>query len=379
MKLQNLFALSALSLWGADGRTACSQKVLSSPCRESDPLYAGAIPDSENPLVVTEMPDHVRPYVLRHLTGTTVAVGATIFRLLVTGASSDSKLSLLSIYGSGGPRIATHYHTRFFETFFCVKGRVRAWENNAGRELIAGDFGAAPPTTFHSFQLLEPDTHLAAFIAPAGLDRFFMTVGESWNSTSGSSFSPDAPRPFPDDKFNGEASRFDVNIDEGYFLNYDLTNATTEDGQTSWHQSSNALLGKPRSYYIANNWGPKYLERSLGQIVQPLATRAKSDGNMTLATITLRQRLPHDDVKLLKFLDSQAFQVLEGLFTVSLNGTNTTLAGGDVVFIPAKTEFRYWSSAKFTKVYLGTAGRGLDSWLLERAEKWDHAVFPAEM
>lgn len=71
----------------------------------------------------------------------------------------------------------TKVHERHWENFFCVRGRTQLWvqkddgsDEQQGRLLYEGDYGAVPINTRHTFQFLEPYTELAVPIQPGGFE-----------------------------------------------------------------------------------------------------------------------------------------------------------------------------------------------------------------
>ena len=93
-------------------------------------------------LVVTVVPEHVRPYVLPYLTEPGVQLNDDIIRIPVTNASSGGAFTLFRYNGQVDNAVPTHYHTRFYESWFAIKGRVTHWANQEARILNAHDFGA---------------------------------------------------------------------------------------------------------------------------------------------------------------------------------------------------------------------------------------------
>jgi quercetin dioxygenase-like cupin family protein len=331
-------------------------------------------PSDVKSIVVQTAPSYVRPYILRNLYGEALQLGDDVFRILASNASTGGAFTLLGTNGQINQAVPTHYHTHFYETFFCFKGRVRLWVGDEARELLPGDFGAVPHNQIHSYQFLEPDTQLTGFLQPGGFEALFKNISTPYTSKTGAPFPPDQPLPFPIQAFMQVASSFDVHS-VSVRLNDNLVNGSTND---NWHDSTNALPGTPLiPYYIASNWGPKYLKRSLGQVIAPRATLAETGGNFTIATVTLRHRFHGEQISSFQFPVHQVFQVLEGQLSVQISERSYNLIGGDVVFIPAGTAFQYWSDVRFTKFYIGAAGYGLDSWLISQSIPWDYAVFPA--
>lgn len=339
---------------------------------------AAALLSSDSALVVDTAPDYTgTPYILPSLYGRGLQLGDDVFRLLATKNSTAGAFTLLGTNGQSGSAVPFHYHALVYENFFCVKGRIRLWVNNEARDLTAGDFGAVPHGQNHSYQIMEPDTQLTGFIQPGGFEDFFVAVSSAYDSDSvnatGAPFPPDTPLVFPGQLFAEIASSYDVTLQPAQAYASDMVNGTTDGGV--WHDGNNTLPGNSSTpYFLANNLGPKYLHRELGQVIQPRVTLAESAGNFTISTIAMRKNATA--VASQSFEGAQTFQVLEGKLSLEMAGEVNELIGGDVVFIPGNTTFRYWSTVRWTKFFVGAIGTGLDTTLIEGGEEWDYAVFP---
>lgn len=75
-------------------------------------------------LIVIKVPSHVRLYVLLYLIESGVQLKDDIIRLPVTNASSDDAFSLFRYNDQNNDAVSTHYHARFYESWFTVKSRV---------------------------------------------------------------------------------------------------------------------------------------------------------------------------------------------------------------------------------------------------------------
>ena len=330
------------------------------------------------PLVVTKVPDFIRPYVLPYLTEPGVQLNDDIIRLPVTTNASGGAFSLFRLNGQVNRAVPTHYHSRFYESFFAIKGRVTLWANQEARVLGAHDFGSMPPFQNHSFQLNEPDSEFLALITPGGFEPFYLNVSEPWFNPANTAFPPDRPIAPPNTE-NAQGDIFDF-FPVNYTLNNDLQNGTTN-ASLPWHDGNNRLPDSAlHPYYIASNWGEKYLQRSLGQVVAPIITPSQSgSGNysMSISTVVMQRRQANETIARRVFLIPQVFVVLEGQLVMQMLGQSIKMSTGDVAFVPAGTAFRYWSEVAFTKFYLGSSGPALGAKLVEEGEEWGYAVFPS--
>lgn len=73
-----------------------------------------------------------------------------------------------------------------------------------------------------------------------------------------------------------------------------------------------------------------------------------------------------------------AFEVLEGSLKIQIGEYPVAnLNMGDVVFIPAKTEYKYWTEGAVAKVLYVNNGRdGVDQRLIRGGKKWEYVAFP---
>ena len=240
------------------------------------------------------------------------------------------------------------------------------------------DFGSVPPLQNHSFQFNEPDTEFLALITPGGFESFQLNVSKPWINPSGAPFAPDRPIA-PPNTANAQGDIFDF-FPANYSLNYDLQNGTTNPS-LPWHDGNNTLPDSAvHPYYIASNWGKKYLQRSLGQVIAPIMTPMQSGSgkySMSISTVVMRRRLANETIASHLFDRPQVFVVLEGQLIMQMLGQRVKMSTGDVAFVPAGTAFRYWSEVAFTKFYLGSSGLALGAKLVDESEEWDYAVFPS--
>ena len=159
----------------------------------------------------------------------------------------------------------------------------------------------------------------------------------------------------------------------------DLVNGSSPAGAV-WHDGSNSVpsvAGSP--YFVAANWGPKYLNNDTGawQIVQPFVTPTTGEHNFTQGTITLSRQSSGLASSTWNLTDHTAFQVLEGSLSLIIGNETASLFSGDVAFVPGGTPFTYKSAAAFTKfMYVSAGDEGLDQQLLASAQSWNYPVFP---
>lgn len=184
----------------------------------------------------------------------------------------------------------------------------------------------------------------------------------------------------PDDSGISGLESFDVYAELDFEPRRDLVNGSAPSDE-GWHTEF-ASLGEPgRPYFIANNYGPKYLNSKHGayQIVQPLVTNAQAqDTNFTMATLILSRQRASSSAPTWTATGATAFEVLEGSIQVQIGDYPATwLEMGDVVFVPATVEYRYWTEGSYAKVLSVNAGRdGLNEQLIGEGKEWGYPTFP---
>lgn len=342
-------------------------------------------------IVVDRAPQSPRPYVLRKGTGQMLVVGQQIYGFSVTGNSSGGAFTLLQTNAAASPLLGVvpHLHKLFYESFYCVKGRLQVWTDTEAtgaqaRVLTAGDYGSVPTNTIHTFQVTDPDTRFSGVIHPGGFEELFVRISRGdFLSVVGSEFIPQ-PAETTEFVFNStvieDLKHFDVYAQLDYVTRRDIVNGSAG-GPEDWHNGPNTLgADEAAPYFIAKNYGPKYLNTDDGvyRLIAPLATDKQTGGNVTMGTITMSPLLSNQTATRLSFLHPIAFQLEEGALVVEVDGYDAaTLIDGDVVFVPANTAFRYYAIAAFTKfLYVSGGSGGFDDYLLQRAISWDYATYP---
>jgi quercetin dioxygenase-like cupin family protein len=343
----------------------------------------------ESRLVVREAPQHLRPYVLRNLDGQSVAVGQQIYRFSVTGPSSNGAFTLIQTNAPESTTLGVfpHFHKLHYENFYCTKGGVRVWtETNAtedqGRLLTQGDYAAVPRDTLHTFQIMEPDTQLTGVIQPGGFEQLFVAIGDnSFFDSTGSPYVPAAPDPssgIPSDPNQLAGLKvFDVYAQLDFTPRSDFTNGVAGDG--TWHNGENTLAEDDVTpYFVAKNYGPKYLNTQNGyKIIAPLATGKQTANNFTMGTITMSPWMFNETQNPTILHQHVAFQMQEGQISGTVAGEEFSIIQGDVIFIPKGTHFTYFASVPFTKfLYVSAGANGLDYQLMRNSIPWDFATYP---
>ncbi|RFU73313.1 quercetin 2,3-dioxygenase [Trichoderma arundinaceum] len=351
------------------------------------------------PLVVDVAPDHLRPYILPRYKGQAIKLTTSgqIIRFSITTNSSDGAFAVVQHTSkfTGWTSARPHTHHDSHEHFYCSKGRVELWtkKNVTGaideaRVLTLGDFGTAPPGTIHTFQHTDPDSQLTHIYNPAGFEKLYnvYSLGE-FDSPHGSPYQliEEDQQPFGDVTPAQEAQLNSLDLfvakADVYVPRRDFVNGTAGDPSLNWHNGNNSLSSDPTDpYYIAKDYGPKYLNSDNGyKVIQPLLTAAQTPfKNFTVGTLTLSQKLKGDRPNVAKLPHHFAIQMDEGQLALTLPGYKTEyLLQGDVAFIPSGIRFEYFATVPFTKfLYLNGGAKGLDYQLLKNAVPWDFPVYP---
>jgi quercetin dioxygenase-like cupin family protein len=227
---------------------------------------------------------------------------------------------------------------------------------------------------------------MVGVIQPGGFeDLFYFLANANYSSTTNS--------PFPQGNFTdpgGDSSlitkleSYDVYAKLTFSppTNFGANDATDEDAV--WHSGTNNL-GKDAQtpFFVAKGYGPKYLagdKSSSYAIVEPFITSQQSNGNFTEGTITLSRQADGSEPITYSLPGHTALEVVDGLVNVNVGGFEgtTTLAIGDVVFVPANTTFSFWGESAYSKVlYIGQGKDTVDARLREHAKEWESATWPA--
>lgn len=157
----------------------------------------------------------------------------------------------------------------------------------------------------------------------------------------------------PDAATLASLEKFDVYSQVNLTPRTDAVDGSAPKG-SGWHTSKNELGAVGQPYFIANGWGPKYINTKYEyHIVAPLATPTQThDTNFTLSTISMGVTLKSVTVPVWIFPGAAAFQVLEGKLTIQIDCYHPyDLTIGDVAFIPGGVPFKYWSDSYFTKCF----------------------------
>ncbi|KAE9068044.1 hypothetical protein PF010_g27227 [Phytophthora fragariae] len=292
--------------------------------------------------------------------GEAVKIGDQVYRFSVTGPSSGGAFTLLQ---TSAPEATTlgvlpHIHKTHYENFYCTRGRFQLWAESYNstteqqtRVLTQGDYGAVPHNTYHTFQVLDPDTQMTGVIQPGGFEELFVALRDSYyNSSTYANFEPSRTN-----------SSTGTNADTISSLEeYDVY------AQLTWETRHDA------------NYAQKYLNYENGyKLLAPVQKGPQSGGNFTMGTITMSAKTSNETVDTITPKQPLAFQLEEGQLSVEVDGESAQLIQGDVLFVPANTTFSYYATVPVTKfLYVGGGADGFDQDLLQNSVEWEYAVYP---
>ncbi|KAA8651103.1 hypothetical protein EYZ11_005310 [Aspergillus tanneri] len=356
---------------------------------------------SNRSIVVDEAPEFVRPYVLPKYKGHGIRLtksGQTI-RFSITANSSDGAFSLVQHNGkpSGWLSARPHTHGVTHEHLYCSRGRCQLWglqnvtdASHEARVATPGDYGNIPPGTIHTFQLVDPDSQLTHAFHPGGFENLFNVFSQGDHDTHSIStpYIPLTDDSSPFGPMTPKEYNLLVSLDlfaapeEEYIPRRDFVNGTAGDGETKqpWHDGPNTLPDDSTTpYFIAKDYGPKYLNTDIGyKVIQPLTTAKQTEGNFTMGTIIMSPKMANETISRAILPHHFALQMEEGQLSFQVQGyPRVHLLHGDVAFVPASTPFSYYATIPYTKfMYMNAGGKGLDYQLLSRSVPWEFPAYP---
>jgi len=97
--------------------------------------------------------------------------------------SRSPELEVIEAHALPGISPPLHRHDFGSESFYVIEGRVRFLVGDEELVCGPGDLAHVPPSTPHSFQVLDEPARILDLIAPAGLWDFFVECGEPATET----------------------------------------------------------------------------------------------------------------------------------------------------------------------------------------------------
>lgn len=102
----------------------------------------------------------------------------TLMTVKATGAETGGAFSLLEqvVTPAGNPPV--HVHADHDEAFYVLDGEVDVWVGDERTRCGTGTFALAPRGVPHTYAVRSDEARLLVLGAPAGIDEFFVEVGE---------------------------------------------------------------------------------------------------------------------------------------------------------------------------------------------------------
>lgn len=251
-----------------------------------------------------------------------------------------------------------------------MSGLVTVWADGVPKDLGEGDFAMVPAYHNHSYQFVAQETEFLGLVQPAGFDDFFANVSEPWNPAYNVPFPPDQGIAFPGQAFAAAAKSFDINQIK--------SNWSEPVGGHGWHTVNASLPNDSKTpYFVPNGGGPHYWHEGAGAVISPLATPVQTDGNFTIAQVTLRKT--QGPINGTWSSDNHQFMYgMRGEVTVHVDHEEVSFISGDSLFIPAGKQIKISSRKNYSKFLLCVAGPdGMDSQMIRAGKTWGYSTPPA--
>jgi quercetin dioxygenase-like cupin family protein len=130
-------------------------------------------------------------------------------------------------------------------------------------------------------------------------------------------------------------------------------------------------------YFLPNGAGPHYWHEAAGAVISPLATPVQTDGNFTIAHVTLRKS-QSNSTSTWSSPDHQFLYGMRGEVTIGIDGEAVKFISGDSVFIPAGKQVSISSERNYSKFLLCAAGsNGVDTQMIKAGKTWGYSTPPA--
>jgi quercetin 2,3-dioxygenase len=262
------------------------------------------------------------PYVLRAGEGLCHLVAGQVVRTLagVNETAGGFGAVVCDATLDRGP-IPMHWHEREHDTWFVTRGKLQVWCKDQARVLAPGDFAYVVPGDTHSYQSVAPRTQFFGIVAPGGWEQFFADAGEVWGMTG----LPPVDRPFDFARMGPAMGKHRImRIENPVYVD-----------ATPIGSADQALPGEHASYYLEAGFGRRRCLR--GHLSTAVLTAAESKSMIDMRVIeggrgasmpTLRHATTH-----------VVLYVLDGELTVTIDGEDHRLTGGDSASLPAGTRY----------------------------------------
>lgn len=252
-----------------------------------------------------------------------------------------------------------------------MTGLMTVWADGVPKDLGEGDFAMVPAYHNHTYQFIAQETEFLGLVQPAGFDDFFANVSNPWAPKYNVPFPPDQGIAFPGQKFQAAVKAYDINQISANWSEPVVS-------QHGWHSGNVSLPNDSKTpYFLPNGAGPHYWHEAAGAVISPLATPVQTDGNFTIAHVTLRKS-QSNSTSTWTSPDHQFLYGMRGEVTVGLDGEEVKFISGDSVFIPAGKQVSISSKVNYSKFLLCAAGsNGVDTQMIKAGKTWGYSTPPA--
>ncbi|KAJ9112616.1 hypothetical protein QFC19_000636 [Naganishia cerealis] len=338
------------------------ETVSSLPAKLSSALTmaATATPSSAStlrlPHFAAPLPAH-KPYVLESDEGETITLvgSGSIMRYLATAKETDDQYAIVHTRARPDEPVPAHFHARTHDTFLCLRGTMKVWENDQCRILGPGDFASVPPMLGISRERI---------ISPGSWIKMFNFIGEPY--THSPTFPWNEERPFPVPLF---IEAIKAGEDVIPVREYGYPEGKTMD------ETDNTLPQDSSPYFLKADCGPKYFINS--QSCSPLTLARNTNNAFALSIIagigskesypTFRcarvapEAGPFPSGAQIKLASHSLFRVVEGKVRFMVGTEEETATAGESVMIPAGTGFNYVIASAYARLYVFSGkGGGLE-------------------
>jgi quercetin dioxygenase-like cupin family protein len=100
-----------------------------------------------------------------------------LWMILAESKDTGGAYSIMEQVMPKSPGPVVHLHEKEDEAFYILKGHAVYMLNDQKFEARTGDFLSIPRNSWHSFEVLEHETRVLNFYAPAGFERLIIESG----------------------------------------------------------------------------------------------------------------------------------------------------------------------------------------------------------
>lgn len=104
-------------------------------------------------------------------------LGGGVMRILLDGAKTDGRLTMLRSETAGSTASPVHVHDREDEIVVLLKGSGIFWVGEDRYELAEGGVALLPRNIPHAYRFTSDSVDMLAICTPAGTEEFFRAAG----------------------------------------------------------------------------------------------------------------------------------------------------------------------------------------------------------